>query len=1624
MKKPEASATSASAGIVAPTENLSGTNTKKLQNATTVPVDTFHKISANAQIHVNNSENFNSSSVEINERVEKEDRVSLMLLKSDNTVIAVDTIVNNAINEKSIISSSTMPSLEGNNSNGNDRVTVDKKPNKPLIVPDNRLKSSKSDEIFVVGSLDNGVPIVNKNKNSTTIERLRLSSPRNEILTVVNERKRSFDVVSPAPTRNGPESILSVVDPSTEINDSKNRTRIPHCNDTTPDSVDEPTLHPSTEELKRHRAPLMGKYKPYTTHSDTSLEDARKRLQVALDQTRQLRAAFTERLYGKYRICLQPPAQTNDIINTIRNDPNDMYQKLQQEMDLINEDKTVERIESRKLDCDTATLLSTIPIAAHPSSSADLSTHKKLVDPSNPINASNNIDNPEQYTYVTSGLSLVVLPEDDVPNKYVWMYKDRGPINSKTGQKTRGISAAAATSGKIVLHRARQGKSERAELEKLSKIRLGQAHNFFDRHYYSPAPSQSTEWHSGISPATVLFGVSANIAPLKPSSVKEDSHLLQLPAQKITTKSTALRGLVKAVEGKKSAATKRPTGASKSSSKVQVGQTPASAKAIRTKVQASMSLNTLLNLNPVNEELRTDTKYSAATLAMMELGVGSYQGPTTQYHKNTPHRFKHPFPDSLGGRRRPVSSFPYENSREAVSAVTSQKDTFQATQAQVTLPPVPSVRERRRCEKIKVLSYDKAGTSRAKLSIRKILDQFTTSSTVDCVNNSCTDTTRIAVESKSNSTTPGTDGILRDHPKRQRSVSNIGFVRGLYLDSQGEEAKHSNVSIDSSLTLNVLKAVGLIKSSVSGDKNTEKPYFQACLASSLFNENLVGETGSHYSDSVSKLKELELNLSTQKRSFTEAFYSDTEFDSEKMIGEQFNGNVKIIDSTVTLNQINDTKIQRGIPVHPPLSLRGGGTSKDWVNHSDDVKNSLQNQEKRTDGVGLGPGVQNSPQTGIAGKRNRQQIQNQAMSAAVATSTSQANIIHQNMLWEERSKQQRLASLQSPLLSNSGSMMQQHAAGQLQAQLQSDHFRQTNALQLAHQLRLSRLSAHGANDMADYIGGLQRSQAQAQAHAQAQAAYDWSSVGAAAVASSQSLTALGINPNHSGMMPLSVEDRTRVLLAREQQNLAVRVAAAQRQQAVALMRGMAPVDNTPYSQTGYPNIPGQLLNTSAAGLINGQGASSRSINTNNAQSVNQATSKHSAAPQKVNYDSKQPSQADRSSSKDQSVQQHKKGNNVHKIQKEELQNMDNPKAGEQKNYVGFKENSVINKRKASPNHLNEAVPSEKKSRISINQVSSTTTVADESTEKSTNSFSPAHTFQMKSLSMTVNAKTETSAEADQVTSTKQSSRNSFSKQVQDTSSSTVIGSSNSEGKVKNKALSTKEIPGLQYYVLQSPKGISPEFAAAVLAGRCHEVIGMSVYRDLAVDGLRVVKYITSVGMAVPIPKTVVTNALKERINVLLVSESSNMGSMPASSRDIIAAVILMWLWKNEEGCFQRAFVKSGRIDVDPDCKWFVTTAVNKAVSSLSNEITGSMSRATSFATALLAYKNKSTVGSKVTHTMAEDDSLKTAATKVDLLAASIVSKSLNTKLVLNENMVSYHFIHSIIILYPNSFHRHL
>ncbi len=1401
---------------------------------------------------------------------------------------------------------------DGENAGGNDRVTVDKKPNKPLIPESKNNSSNRRPGNAKVDSTNMpsakataSLTIKNapaKPSSAETITRqqpptLSQSSSTNPVLT-----KKTLVTIPSSASASKKNAVTSA--PNSDMDDSTN-------------SIGD-------EELQRQRAPLTDKYNPYITHSDTSLGDARRRLQIALDQTRQLRAAFTERVYGKYRVCLQPPPLTQDIIKALKDDPSGMHRKLELELKRITEEKNAEKREAQKINASDA-VASAPPTSSInvPAGSNAKAAPTGTSNNSNAASTATNADSAEQNLYVTSGLSLIVLPEDNITDVDISMYRERAPINPKTNQRVKGISAAAATSGKLMLERARQGKVARADREKRLLQKVNQnAHNFFDRNYYIRPPHFKTigTMAAAKQPLTGARNVPSTAHKTKPKLL-----------------SSRPRGSQKAGDGRKIVGVKRAV-APKAVAKIPAGQTAAGAKAIRARVQTPMTIQTLLNLNPIHEELRTDTKYSAATLAMMERGVGTFQGPTTQYHKNTPHRFKHPFPDSLGGRRRPVTS------------AGGIADASNATHEQLALPPIPSVKERRRHKKITVLPRTEAGTTRAALSIRKILDQFTPSS----------NKAAIAIESIETQENP-----LLGRPKKHRKISEIGFVRGLYLDSleemgcspsntsQGNEAlKKDNSGIDSTLTLNVLKAVGLIKSSVSSDMKPEKFAFETSLASSLFKDTPATDSGP-YSYSISKLSELEQKLSTQKRSFTAAFYGDT--------------NKFGIETSVVVQDIEKSLDQKNqVNASAPIAIRGGGSGG-----TSEGKESVKTPDKKSE---TGGKVSKNTKNAKSPKRKINMGQNQTMSAAA----TQANLMRQNLIREERLQQQRLASLQAQ------GVAQQHSA-QLQAQLQSaDHYRQTNALQLAHQLRLSRLQAHGhsgAADLTDYIGGLHHSP-------QAQAAYGWSQASAAAaVANSNNLAALGLNP--TGVMPLTVEDRTRVLLAREQQNLAACVAAAQRQQAVALMRGMAVVD-TPFAQAGYPHISGQLLNPTAAALIARQGMQNRAMNA----SPKTANLDHKSVSQKPKPEAKNSQSSvgiERDALKAQSSQQNEK--KVQQSSKTPSQNKINDKKAESRN----SNVSVNKKRKNSTQNGKGAGQSEKRKRTS-------------SVGKSDDRSNQSSTNLPKAPSKGTKSKTQEKKAVRDKPSEGAKRRRSDSYQSQDKKASTKkedqpLKSSEVEKTNETQKNTTGKVPaGLQYYVPEAPPGISSDFATLVLAGRCHEAIGVSVYRDLACEGLRVVNYITSVGMAVPIPKTVVMNPLKDRMNGL-VFKNSNVGSMPASSRDIIAAVILLWLWRNQEGCFQRAFAKSGRIDVDPECKWFVSAAVNKAVTALSNEVIGSTSRANGLTTALLAHKSKSSSGQKGVHGKAEQDSLKTTTTKIDLLAASVVSKSLNMTLVLNEDMVS-------------------
>ena len=1437
--------------------------------------------------------------------------------------------------------------VEAKNDGGNDRVTVDKKPNKPLI-PENKGSSSSSVRKPGNAKGDNR-GLSSAKATAASIVKKSTAKPMTTAATISQQlpskTPQSSSTTNPA---------LNQKTPATNSSSSK-KNQVASASNSDMD-LNDSTFSLGDEVLQRKRAPLTEKYNPYITHSDTSLGDARRRLQVALDQTRQLRAAFTERVYGKYRVCLQPPPQTQDIIKVLKDDPSSMHRKLELELKRIMDEKNTEKREAQKINSSDAVVSSLRPTSststdtpAGPNNTAAASVGAPNNNSNNTAtSATSNTDSTEQNLYVTSGLSLIVLPEDNISNIDMSMYRDRSPINPKTSQRVKGISAAAATSGKLMLERARQGKIARADREKRLPQKVNhKAHNFFDRNYYSRS-----------SQFGIIGTVATNIAKQLPTTASRNPTST---ANKIRSKSLPSRSRVsqKAGDGRKTVGAKRAV-AQKAATKVPAGQTAAGAKAIRARVQTPMTVQTLLNLNPIHEELRTDTKYSAATLAMMERGVGTFQGPTTQYHKNTPHRFKHPFPDSLGGRRRPVTS------------AGGVADSSNATNLQLTLPPIPSVKERRRHKKIDVMPRTEAGTTRAASSIRKILDQFTPSSNKAAV----------AIESIDAQENP-----LLGRPKKHRKISEIGFVRGLYLDSieeigasatnanQGAESlKKDNVGIDSTLTLNVLKAVGLIKSSVSNDIKSDKFSFETSLASSFFKETPSTDSGP-YSYSISKLKELEQKLSTQKRSFTAAFYSDTD-----KLGIEGRFEVQNTEKN------DGPKIASLLNASAPLSLRGGGSGS-----ANDGKESIKSEDKKPD---TGGKVAKNSQNAKSPKRKINMPQNHATSAAA----TQATLMRQNLIREERMQQQRLVSLQAQ------GVAQQHSA-QLQAQLQSaDHYRQTNALQLAHQLRLSRLQSHGhsgAGDLTDYLGGLHHSP-------QAQAAYGWSQASAAAaVANSNNLAALGLNP--TGAMPLTVENRTRVLLAREQQNLAACVAAAQRQQAVAMMRGIAVVD-APFAQSGYPHIPGQLLNPTAAALIARQGLQNRAIATSSKKTIldHKATSQK-AKPEPQNM---QKSLAvERETLKGQSSQQNEK--KTQQSSNAVNQNIVNDKEVDERN----SNVSVNKKRKNSIHNGKTGAQHEKKSRTS--SIGKSNDRSSQATSSISNDIANVPKSPVKGTSKPSEKKSvldkasegtkSKKSDSNQGTKSKQSDSN----QVQDRTTLTKkedipsmpLEMDRTSETQKNSAASISA--GLKYYVPEAPLGVSTDFATVVLAGRCHEAIGVSVYRDLACEGVRVVNYITSVGMAVPIPKTVVMNPLKDRMNGL-VFKNSNVGSMPASSRDIIAAVILLWLWRNQEGCFQRAFAKSGRIDVDPECKWFVNAAVNKAVTALSNEVIGSTSRANGLTTALLAHKSKSTSGQKGLHGKAEQDSLKTTTTKIDLLAACVVSKSLNMTLVLNEDMVSAAF----------------
>ncbi|GKY91428.1 hypothetical protein MPSEU_000115100 [Mayamaea pseudoterrestris] len=139
-------------------------------------------------------------------------------------------------------------------------------------------------------------------------------------------------------------------------------------------------------------------------------------------------------------------------------------------------------------------------------------------------------------------------------------------------------------------------------------------------------------------------------------------------------------------------------------------------------------------------------------------------------------------------------------------------------------------------------------------------------------------------------------------------------------------------------------------------------------------------------------------------------------------------------------------------------------------------------------------------------------------------------------------------------------------------------------------------------------------------------------------------------------------------------------------------------------------------------------------------------------------------------------------------------------------------------------------------------------------------------------------------------------------------------------------------GLHFVEPDEPASLPEAKADMIKNGRFSEIQPLSCSSEVQAAAI---EYLMALGAAVPIPKTLIAHAIKERLGSP-VYKSVSKQPLPNVARDLIVANILVWLWANHEDCFQRAFEKSGRVDVDPECKWLIQATVDTSTRALAFE----------------------------------------------------------------------------------------
>lgn len=1367
---------------------------------------------------------------------------------------------------------------------GNDRVTVDRV-HKPLVPPvtQPRLPNIKQPAKMSPSTPASFQPPAMKQPavpSAATAAAAVSQEPHAiaKIIVPVGSHPSAASRVVPQPGK------VSTIVPTADIGDNPGIMAPPA--QPPPPVLDETAL--IEEAIRKARAPLTDMYAPFIVPSDRTLKEARSRLRKAIEQTGKLRAAFTERVYGKYRVCLRPPPTKEQIFNRVMSDPSRTHRELEEQIKQLKAEKEVEKKEAQKLN-------------------AELTAANSSGEDGKATAAAVNAETAEQLMFISAGLSLIILPEHDVAGKIdMSRYPDRAPLNPETGQRVRSISAAAAAAGEVMLDRARKGATMRIERQRRRQLQI------------IAGEDPEKDGDSNYSRLSLLSN-----AP-RPVLAKP-----MMPPRKVEP------ATVKAVTPSQ-AATMPPAMTPKANFKRQAPKpaTPVtapiiSAKAIRARVQATMSNNTLLSLNPSAEELRTDGKCGAATMAMMEQGVGAPTGKAAQQQ-----RYRHPFPNSIGARRRAFAG-------------TSNNNVSDPKQLNLALPPLLAAKERRLRKPVRVFEASYASTERANDAIRGLLEQYVVGDPTD----------------------------ERQQPLKKRRRTEISFLHGLEYSEQNLKARQTNAlsddtmdvakAIDPFLTFNVLKAVGLIKPSVS-DADVTSGSILSVLDPTVIKtaeKRALGEDGGQSQSSISMLKELRNKFLSKKRAYVDAFLAQTRKSSpnpgtalsqtEVTLKEAADGTVAQANKGETVSSSIEQKESAGVgkrdePLKGPqsVSIRGGGqevpASEDKTETTSEVKMEQHSKESQ------------ASETAMQADRVQQNTGPRSINMTAASGNSiQASrhmvLLNPQLARVDQAYRRSTAGHQSALVAHGNAANNTSHTNRVQSQPRqaSDSYHHpsaASALQLAHQLQhasasMQRLPTHAPGELEAFIGGL---------HAQSgPASYDWSQ-----------MAALGINPHQAAMMNFS--GRARALIARGQQNAAAaavaHAAAAQR----ALMGGAY----GPGATARFPHVSGHaaLMNSSAA-LMGHTGMAPMS---QSAQVVNMHQRENDNAVTRTTL----PQQYGPEDTKDIGSKMDLK---------DDTTSAPSDKAEE-----------AGRKRKLS-SASSDSSQSEKRRNLSkTNSVKREGDTSKMSTPGSSNLTSPPR--KIPEVTLPVKSSISGSKSIQNRPSLPSSFQAKDAKQISKPTPTSRI----ENGKSK----SPPQTSGMQFYVPPAPPGIPSDMASLILASRAFEAIESWESGEVVFDATAIIEYVLAVGIAVPIPKALVLNPLKERVGATGM-KNNPFSNIPASSREVIVALILLWLWKHHEDCFQKTFAKSGRIDVDPECKWLINAAVDRSVAALSQELSkpGSPLNA-----ALTLAKSKGGAAQKVVQG-GDVERSQGKTTKVDLLSAAIVSKSLLAGTCIDEKMVS-------------------